>query len=315
MTSRDHKTDAKPWIALVPALFVLLWSTGFIGAKLGLPYAEPLTFLTLRFAIAALLLLAVAVIAQAPWPKSWTEVAHIAVAGLLMHAVYLGAVFAAIDHGVEAGVSALIVSIQPLLVAAAAAPLLGERIGRLQWLGLLLGIAGVVLVVWRKLELGLGTPFGVALALVGLLGITAATLYQKRFCSAMPLRSGTVIQLSVSAAATGLGALLLEDSEIVWSGEFVFALAWLILVLSLGAFMLLYVLIQRGAAARVSSLFFLVPPCTAVMAYLLFGESFGAVALAGMALASLGVALVNLRISARPFQGLGATATAPLRRP
>ncbi|MGF1609592.1 MAG: DMT family transporter, partial [Kiloniellales bacterium] len=156
------------WIALMPGLFVVLWSTGFIGAKLGLPYAEPLTFLTLRFAAAGLLLLAVTLVARAAWPKSWTETLHIAVAGLLLHGVYLGCVYAAIYHGVEAGVSALIVCLQPLLVAAAAGPLLGERVSRLQWLGLALGIAGVVLVVWRKLALGLGTPLGVGLCVIGL---------------------------------------------------------------------------------------------------------------------------------------------------
>lgn len=295
MTSPSNAPANGLWIALMPGLFVLLWSTGFIGAKLGLPYAEPFTFLALRFASAAALLLLLTLIARAPWPKSWTEAAHIAVAGLLLHAVYLGGVYAAIYYGVEAGVSALIVSIQPLLVAAAAGPLLAERVSRLQWLGLALGVAGVALVVWRKLELGLGTPFGVTLALVGLLGITAGTLYQKRFCSSMPLRGGTAIQLGAAAAATGLAALLLESRTVDWTGEFVFAFAWLVIVLSLGAFVLLYVLIRQGAAARVSSLFFLVPPCTAVIAYFLFDERFGPVALAGMALATLGVALVNLK--------------------
>jgi drug/metabolite transporter (DMT)-like permease len=295
MTDRGDAETGSLWLTLMPGLFVVLWSTGFIGAKLGLPYAEPLTFLTLRFAAAGLLLLVVTLAARAAWPKSWTETAHIAVAGLLLHGVYLGCVFAAIHHGVEAGVSALIVCLQPLLVAAAAGPLLGERVTRLQWLGLALGIAGVVLVVWRKLELGLGTPLGVALCVIGLFGITAATLYQKRFCSHMPLRSGTVIQFAAAAAASGLVALALESRVVVWSGAFVFALAWLVVVLSLGAFLLLYLLIRHGAAARVSSLFFMVPPCTALLAYPLFGERFGPVALAGMALVTLGVALVNLK--------------------
>lgn len=279
----------------MPMVFVVLWSTGFIGAKLGLPYAEPLTYLALRFAIATLLMLAFTLATAGLWPKRWTEAGHIAVAGLLMHALYLGSVFAAIYHGVEAGVTALIIGIQPLLVAACAGPLLGERITPRQWLGLVLGIAGVVLVVWRKLALGFGTPFGVALAVLGLLGLTAATLYQKRFCADMPLRSGNVIQFAAAALATWLGALALEQRHIIWSGEFIFALSWLVLVLSLGAFVLLYILIRRGAAARVSSLFFLVPPCTAAVAWAMFGERFGPIELAGLALATLGVALVNLR--------------------
>ena len=293
-------TDPRPtpqqeaWTAVLPAVFVLLWSTGFIGAKLGLPYAEPMTFLTVRFAIAAAILLLFVLAVRAPWPKSWAAVGHIAMAGLLLHGGYLGGVFASINLGVEAGVSALIVSVQPLLTAIAAGPLLGERVSGRQWLGLLLGFSGVTLVVWRKLELGIGTPLGMMLSILALIGITAATLYQKRFCSDMPLRSGNVIQFAAAGLATGLLALLLETRRIVWSGEFLFALGWLIVVLSLGAFFLLYILIRRGAASRVASLFYLVPPSTAVIAWLLFGETFGPVALVGMALTVTGVALVNL---------------------
>ena len=289
------------WTAALPAVFVLLWSTGFIGAKLGLPYAEPMTFLTVRFAIAAAILLLLVLAVRAPWPKTWAAAGHIAMVGLLLHGGYLGGVFASINLGVEAGVSALIVSVQPLLTAIAAGPLLGERVSGRQWLGLLLGFSGVTLVVWRKLELGIGTPLGMMLSILALIGITAATLYQKRFCSDMPLRSGNVIQFAAAGLATGLLALLLETRRIVWSGEFLFALGWLIVVLSLGAFFLLYILIRRGAASRVASLFYLVPPSTAVIAWLLFGETFGPVALVGMALTVTGVALVNL--APRPRSG------------
>ncbi len=294
-TTSQQRTRRTPASLAMPAVFVFLWSTGFIGAKLGLPYAEPMTFLALRFAIVAALLLPVALIMGAPWPKSWREVGHIAVMGLLMHGLYLGAVFASIHFGVEAGVSALIVSLQPLLVAVAAGPFLGERIRVLQWLGLVLGVAGVMLVVWQKLAQGVGTPFGMALSVVGLVALAAGTLYQKRFGGAMDLRSGNVIQYLAAAAFCGLLALAFEEREIVWSGAFVFALAWLIVVLSLGAISLLYLMIRRGAASRVSSLFFLVPPVTALIAYLLFGETFGALGLAGLAVASAGVALVNLK--------------------
>ena len=277
----------------MPVLFVLLWSTGFIGGKLGLPYAEPATFLVARFAIVTVLLALFAGLTGAPWPKRLGETAHIAMAGLLLHATYLGGIFSSMHHGVPAGVSALITGIQPLLVAAAAGPVLNERVSLRQWVGLLFGLAGVVLVVWSKLDLGVGTPLGYMLSVLGLLGITGGTLYQKRFCPHIDLRSGSAIQFAASVVALAPFALLLEQRVIVWSGEFLFALGWLCIVLSLGAISLLFLLIRRGAAAQVSSLFFLVPPCTALVAYFLFGEQLNALALLGMALAMFGVALVN----------------------
>ena len=261
----------------VPALFVVLWSTGFIGAKLGLPYAAPLTFLALRFWLAAGLLVLLALATRAPWPRK-AEMRHYAVAGLLVHALYLGGVFVGISLGVEAGVSAMIVSVQPLLVAAFAGLALGERVTPRQWAGLALGLLGVVLILARKLGHGLGDALGVLACIAALLGMTAGTLYQKRHCAGMDLRTGNVVQFAASGLATGLLALLFEDNRIVWSGEFVFALLWLVLVLSLGAISLLYVLIRRGAASRVSGLFFLVPPCTALIAWPLFGETLGPMA-------------------------------------
>jgi drug/metabolite transporter (DMT)-like permease len=276
----------------VPALFVVLWSTGFIGAKLGLPYAAPLTFLALRFWLAAGLLVLLALATRAPWPRK-AEMRHYAVAGLLVHALYLGGVFVGISLGVEAGVSAMIVSVQPLLVAAFAGLALGERVTPRQWTGLALGLLGVVLILARKLGHGLGDALGVLACIAALLGMTAGTLYQKRHCAGMDLRTGNVVQFAASGLATGLLALLFEDNRIVWSGEFVFALLWLVLVLSLGAISLLYVLIRRGAASRVSGLFFLVPPCTALIAWPLFGETLGPMALLGMALTVAGVAMAT----------------------
>lgn len=276
----------------VPALFVVLWSTGFIGAKLGLPYAGPLTFLTVRFWLAAALLTLLAIGMRAPWPRR-KEVGHYAVAGLLVHAVYLGGVFVGISLGVEAGVSAMIVSVQPLLVAALAGLVLSERVAPRQWVGLGLGLLGVVLILARKLGHGLGDALGALACVAALLGMTAGTLYQKRHCASMDLRTGNVVQFAASGLATGLLALLFEDNRIVWSGEFVFALLWLVLVLSLGAISLLYVLIRHGAASRVSGLFFLVPPCTALIAWPLFGETLGPVALLGMALTAAGVAMAT----------------------
>lgn len=277
----------------VPALFVVLWSTGFIGAKLGLPYAGPLTFLTLRYWLVAALLILLALATRAPWPRRPMEVGHYAVAGLLVHGVYLGGVFVGISLGVEAGVSAMIVSLQPLLVAAFAGLMLGERVTPRQWAGLALGLLGVVLILARKLGHGLGDTLGALACVAALLAMTAGTLYQKRYCAGMDLRTGNVVQFAAAGLATGLLALLVEDNRIVWSGEFVFALLWLVLVLSLGAISLLYVLIRRGAASRVSGLFFLVPPCTALIAWPLFGETLGPVALAGMALTVAGVAMAT----------------------
>ncbi len=282
-------------LAAMPAVFVFLWSTGFIGAKFGLPYAEPLTFLALRFAIVLGLLLALIAATGAPWPRDLRQIGHIAVAGALVHATYLGGVFASISQGVDAGVSALIVGVQPVLTALLAGPLLGERVTARQWAGLALGTAGVGLVVWRKLGLGEGTPFGMALSVVGLVGITAGTLYQKRFCAGMDLRTGSLVQFAASFALLAPLALLLETNEVRWTGEFVFAMFWMTVVMSLGAITLLMLLIRRGAASRVASLFFLVPPTTALLAWPLFGETLSPVGLLGMALAAVGVALVNLR--------------------
>ena len=277
----------------IPASFVVLWSTGFIGARLGLPYAEPLTFLTLRYGLAAGLLLLVSLAMRAPWPRRLSEVAHFAVAGLLVHGVYLGGVFVAISLGVEAGVSALIVGLQPLLTAAFAGILLAERVVGRQWLGLGLGLTGVAFVISGKLGDSPASIMGTIACVVALLGITAGTLYQKRFCTEMDLRTGSVVQFVAAAIATAPFALWLEDRTVDWSGEFVFALLWLVLVLSLGAVSLLYVLIRRGAASQVASLFFLVPPCTALIAWPLFGETLGSWSLIGMALTAVGVALAT----------------------
>ena len=290
-------TDNKHRIGFVamPAVFVLLWSSGFIGAKYGLPYAEPLTFLLLRFVLVTALLTAFSFATKAPWPGSAVEIGHITVAGLLVHAGYLTGVFCAIHQGVSAGVIALIAGLQPVLMAAAASPLLGERVNGRQWLGFVLGLIGVALVVANKLALGAGTLSGYLLALAALLCITAGTLYQKRFCSGMDLRTGAVVQFAASAVLMLVTAPFLESMVIRWSGEFIFALVWLVCVLSLGAITLLFLLIRRGAASRVSSLFYLVPPVTAMMAYIVFGDRLSLIGAVGMVVAVTGVALVLRR--------------------
>jgi drug/metabolite transporter (DMT)-like permease len=302
-----RRSPASPQAALaaslqrvaIPALFVVLWSTGFIGARLGRPYAGPLTFLALRYALAAGLLTLIALATRAPWPRRSAEVGHYAVAGLLIHGVYLGGVFVGISLGVEAGVAALIVGLQPLLTSALASAL-GERVRPLQWAGLGLGFLGLTLVLARKLGQGPGSGLGGLACIAALLGITVGTLYQKRHCAGMDLRTGSVVQFLASGLVTAPLALLFEAFRIAWSSEFVFALLWLVLVLSLGAVSLLYVLIRRGAAAQVASLFFLVPPCTALIAWPLFGETLGPLALVGMALTGAGVALASRRSAGQP---------------
>lgn len=279
--------------AVAAPLFVVLWSTGFIGAKFGLPHAEPLTFLSLRFALASAALALWALATRSPWPGG-RQGAHLALVGALLHGGYLGGVFVAIWLGTGAAVSALVVSMHPILTVFLARQVLGERMTRVQWSGLCLGITGVVLVVGEKLSAGTGGGgmAGIGLCLLALLSISAATLYQKRFCADAPLRAGTAIQFAAALAALGPLAWWLETNRIAWTGEFVFALGWLVVVLSLGAVGLLMVLIRQDSAGRVASLFFLVPPCTAVMSWILFGERFGITAVAGIVIAVTGVALV-----------------------
>lgn len=289
----DQLHGLTPAAFTVPALFVVLWSTGFIGARLGLPHAEPLTFLTLRYVAVLALMLPLAALLRAPWPASRAQVLHIAIAGLLMQGTYLGGVFCAVHAGMSAGVVALIVGMQPLLTAAAAGRLLGERVSPLQWFGLALGLAGVALVVWQKMSLHGLSAGSLLLALGALAGITLGTLYQKRFCPAFDLRTGSVIQFTAALAVTLPLAFGFETMQVQWTGEFLFALGWLVLVLSVGATTMLFRLIRRGAATRVTSLFYLTPAVTAVMAWLMFGETLGMTAVFGMAIAVAGVAMAN----------------------
>jgi drug/metabolite transporter (DMT)-like permease len=274
----------------LPLLFVVLWSTGFIGARLGLPHVEPLTFLAIRYVAVLALMTAIALATRAPWPRGLRTWGHIGVAGLLLHATYLGGVFMAIGRGLPAGVTSLVVGLQPLLTAIVAGGLFGETVAPRQWAGLLLGFTGVGLVVFGKTGMGFGAAALVP-ALVALAGITAGTLYQKRFCPAFDWRTGAVAQFLPTAVLTATVAALAESGRVEWTGQFVFALAWLVLVLSVGAIGLLNRLIRHGEVVHIASLFYLVPPCTALFAWLLFGDTLGGVALGGMALAVWGVYL------------------------
>lgn len=275
-----------------PGLFVVLWSTGFIGAKLGLPYAEPFTFLSLRFLFVLAILLPICWLARAPWPNR-QGTGHMAVAGVLMQGGYLGGVFASMHQGMPAGVSALITGLQPVFTAVLGGWLLHERTTLRQWYGLGLGLLGVALVVGERIAVQHLTLPAILLSGLALASITLGTVWQKQHGGAIDLRTGAAIQFAAAAVVLAPFAFLLETRQVRWSGEFVFALAWLVLVLSFGAIFLLLYLIRHGAATRVASLFYLVPPTTALLAWPLFGESYSLLAAAGMGLGMLAVWLVS----------------------
>ena len=278
-----------------PGVFVVLWASGFIGAKFGLPYAEPLTFLTLRMLLVGLLIGIVIVLTAPPWP-SRDGVLHSAVTGVFVHGLYLGGVFVSLHNHLPAGLVALVVSLQPILTTTLASRWLGERVIPRQWAGLLLGIAGVALVVQGKAG-GETTALGWTAAVVALIGMTIGTLYQKHFGGRIDWRPGFLIQYTAAGVMLGIGALLFETRAVSWTAEFAFALAYLVFVLSFGAIWLLYFLIRHQAAARVLSLFYLTTPVTALMAYAAFGERLEPLALIGMAVCVAGVFLVNWRIA------------------
>ncbi|MQA20959.1 DMT family transporter [Rugamonas rivuli] len=285
-----HATLLSP----LPLFFVLLWSSGFIVAKFGLPYAPPLTFLVLRFLGVLLFLVPAVLLLKAPWPQG--RIWQIALAGLLVQAGYLIGVWCAIKLGMPAGLSALIVGMQPILTAFAA-PLIGEKVRPRQWLGLVFGLGGVALVVAAKIQLvGLSTD-AILLCVLALLSMTVGTLYQKRYCPHFDLRTGTVIQFAASLVVVLPLAIIFEGwtpefAAVQWTPRFIGALLWSVMGLSIGAIFLLFALIRRSDATQVTSLLYLTPPTTAVMAWLMFGEAFNALGMAGMALAVMGVIFV-----------------------
>jgi drug/metabolite transporter (DMT)-like permease len=283
---------ASPWARAMPMVFVLIWSTGFVVARYGMPHAPPMSFLALRYLLSVLCFLAWIAWARAAWPRSRAQWGHLALTGVLMHAGYLGGVWAAVKHGIGAGTVALIVGLQPLLTALwVSGGTRGGHVTPRQWLGLLLGLAGVLLVVWHKLGGGELGVLNLALAAGALASITVGTLYQKRFVAPCDVRTANTIQL-VAALLVTLPFAALETEPVVPHPELVGAMAWSVLVLTLGGSSLLYLLIQRGAATRVTSLLYLVPPCTAVLAWWLFGEVLTVAAVGGVVLTVCGVALV-----------------------
>jgi len=281
------------YMNFAPVLFVFLWSTGFIGTKLGIPYAEPLTFLFVRFFIASTLLLLLVPILKEPWIRNGWHMAHSAVVGVLLHGCYLGGVFIAIDRGVDAGFSSLVVGLQPLFTVLLASVWLNESITQRKMLGIILGLLGVlVVVVDRGFSVQGLDGIGFAFCLLALMGITTATLYQKRYCADIPMVSGAAVQYLAVAIVVLPMALVIENNHIQWTPTFIFALGWLVIVLSMGAVLLLMLLLRRGEAGNVASYFYLVPPVVAVEAWLLFDEQLTPIAMMGFVLCALGVALV-----------------------
>lgn len=274
----------------MPAVFVLIWSTGFIVARYGMPHAPPMKFLALRYLLSAICFTVWALAARAAWPTGRAQVGHLAVTGLLINAGYLGGVWSAVKLGMGAGLVALLVGLQPVLTAIWVSSR-GGQVSARQWGGLALGFAGLAMVVWQKLGLGEIGAVNLALAAGALLSITAGTLYQKRFVAPCDVRTANLMQMVAACLATAPLALL-ETETMHWNSHLIGAMAWSVLALTLGGSSLLYLLIQRGAATAVTSLLYLVPPCTAVMAWILFAEPITVFTVAGMALTAIGVSLV-----------------------
>ncbi|MBQ0942737.1 DMT family transporter [Ideonella sp. 4Y16] len=277
----------------MPAVFVLIWSTGFVVARFGMPHAPPFSFLSWRYALSCGAFVLWVRWAGAAWPQGRQQWLHLAVTGVLMHGGYLGGVWSAVKLGLGAGTASLIVGLQPVLTALWVSATGSEhRVSARQWLGLLMGLGGLALVVWHRLGMGEASGPSLTWAVLALLSITAGTLYQKRHVQPCDVRTANLIQLA-AALAVSLPLALLEPQAMDWTGELVGAMAWSVLALTLGGSSLLYLLIQRGAATQVASLMYLVPPCTAVLAWALFGEALGLRVLAGIGLTVAGVALVT----------------------
>lgn len=292
---------------LIPALFVLLWSTGFIGARYAMPHAEPFGFLTVRFAVAGILLALAAWLSGRALPRGWLAV-HAAIAGMFIHGIYLGGVFWAVRNGMPAGLSALIVALQPLLTAVFARAMLAEPVQPRQWAGLALGLAGIALVLGPKLgSVATGTaPVNIAACFIGVVAIAFGSIWQKRHAASGDLVSVTAVQYAGATAVTLLFALLTETGQYELTGELVFAFLWLVFVLSIGAIVLLMRLIAAGSVSNVASLFYLVPVITALIAFVLFGERLDPMQVLGMAVTIAAVAMATSRRPRAPSVAGGA---------
>ena len=278
-----------------PALFVFLWSTGFIGSKYGLVYAEPYTLLFMRFVLTLGVLAVLLRHFRPVMPDNWTQRGHLMLSGLLLHGLYLGGVFSAIKGGMSTGLTALLVGLQPVLIALLAPWWLRERVTLMHWIGVVLGAAGIYVVLGAGNAFEHGGSNALIAALIALLGITTGALYQKRYCAHHDLLTIAFFQYLPTVVLFALGSLLFETRSVAWNAQLVLALLWLTFALSIGAILLLSFLIKHGEASKVTSLFYLVPPVTAIEAYLLFDEPLGGMKIAGMGLVACGVYLVMRR--------------------
>ena len=276
-------------------LFILIWSTGFIIARYGMPHAEPLTFLAIRFFGVILILLPCILWFKAPWPSK-SQIVHLAIAGVLIQFGYLAGVWIAIRHGMPVGLTALIVGLQPILTAVFVS-FLAEKITRSQWQGLFLGLLGVFLVLYAQINTTGVNAQTIFFNIIGLLSITVGTIYQKKYCAQFDLRTGSLIQFITSLGLATIGAFLFETREVEWVLELIGALVWGIVGISIGAMSLLFILIRRGNATKVSSLMYLTPPTTAIMGWILFNEPLTILVGLGTVLTMLGVLIVNQTIS------------------
>ncbi len=293
MNATAGQRRSQALVAAMPPVFVLIWSTGFIVARYGMPHSPALTLLAWRYGLSVLAFGLWIALSRPSWPQGRAQWLHLGITGVLMHAVYLGGVWSSVRAGASAGTVALIAGLQPVLTALwVSASGQEQRVAPRQWAGLLLGLAGLLLVVWRKLGQGELGAFNLGLAVAALLGITVGTLYQKRHVQPCDVRTANFVQLAAAFAVTLPLSWAVDVAPLQWHPELIGALAWSVLVLTLGGSSLLYLLIQQGAATRVTSLLYLVPPCTAVMGWLLFDEGLGPLVLAGLAMTAAGVALV-----------------------
>ncbi|MBT6306817.1 MAG: DMT family transporter [Rhodospirillaceae bacterium] len=283
---------ANSFTKVAPIFFVLLWSSAFIGAKFGLPFAEPLTFMFLRFVFVSSLFLFLSLIFKASWPKHWLQVGHIAVVGVLIHALYLNCTFVALSYGAPVAIAALILGLQPALTVLIVSLLPGGHISRFQWLGVFLGLLGLVLVLYDKLELNEANLMPIYILVFGLFCITIGTIYQRRFCSQMDLLTGNFIQVLIGCVISGLAAFSFETMYVLWDIKFIGALLWMIIIVSLGAHTLLLFMLRQNQVATVTSLLYLTPPTAAIMAFFVFDEFLSILAIVGIAVTLFGVSLI-----------------------
>ena len=293
MSCSEFKMLSPGLTRIAAALFIFFWASGFISAKFGFPYAEPFTFLALRFGLAILIMAPLCILWHTPWPNSTKTIFHVLVAGWLVQTAYLIGVWYSIWLGVSTGVVALIVGLQPVLTGVFSASFLNEKVRSYQWLGLLFGFLGLILVVSQKINFAEGQFWGISLCFFALLGITLGTFYQRRFCAEVDIRTAVTIQNAGSLFLILPLAFILEEMSVKWTGEFLFALLWSTVGLSVIAIALFYMLVRHGIAAKVTSMIYLSPPTTAFMGWIIFNESLPVTVLVGFVFVAIGVALVT----------------------